>query len=148
MKQLEIKNQKIITNALNFYREIGIDITVFDKYLSKDNKKKNKDIKICELEDSFRNFEGCKLKKTSTNFVSFYGNPNSKLLIIDGPPDVEEDKKGVSFVSSKGLLFEKMLDAIDQRDFEKAAEELLDSRYAQQVKRRALANSSLLNASA
>ena len=30
----------------------------------------------------------------------------------------------------------------------KAAEELLDSRYAQQVKRRALANSSLLNASA
>lgn len=41
-----------------------------------------------------------------------------------------------------------MLDAIDQRDFKKAAEELLDSRYAQQVKRRALANSSLLNASA
>ena len=113
MKQLEIKNQKLITNVLNFYIEIGIDITVFDKYLSKDNKKKNKDIKICELEDSFRNFEGCKLKKTSTNFVSFYGNPNSKLLIIDGPPDVEEDKKGVSFVSSKGLLFEKMLDAID-----------------------------------
>ena len=37
---------------------------------------------------------------------------NSKLLIIDGPPDEEEDKKGVSFVSSKGLLFEKMLNAI------------------------------------
>jgi lysozyme len=45
------------------------------------------------------------------------------------------------------LGFEKMLDAIDQRDFEKAAEELLDSRYAIQVKRRALANASLLNAS-
>ena len=117
MKQLEIKNQKLITNVLNFYREIGIDITVFDKYffkeffLSQDNKK-NKDIKIFELEDAFRNFEGCKLKKTSTNFVSFYGNTNSKLLIIDGPPDVEEDKKGVSFVSSKGLLFKKMLNAI------------------------------------
>ena len=38
---------------------------------------------------------------------------NSKILIIDGPPDVEEDKKGVSFVSSKGLLFEKMLNAIE-----------------------------------
>ena len=49
---------------------------------------------------------------------------------------------------SKLLGFEKMLDAIDQIDFEKAAVELLDSRYAQQVKRRALANASLLNASA
>ena len=48
---------------------------------------------------------------------------------------------------SKLLGFEKMLDAIDQRDFKKAAKELLDSRYAQQVKRRALANSSLLNGS-
>ena len=113
MKQLEIKNQKLITNVLSFYREIGIDITIHDKYLFKDNKQKNKNHKISELEDSFRNFEGCKLKKTSTNFVSFYGNINSKLLIIDGPPDVEEDKKGVSFVSSKGLLFEKMLHAID-----------------------------------
>ena len=113
MKQLEIKNQKLTMNVLNFYREIGIDTTVYDKYLFKDNKKKNKYLKISELEKSFRNFEGCKLKKTSTNFVSFYGNTNSKLLIIDGPPDVEEDKKGVSFVSSKGLLFEKMLNAID-----------------------------------
>ena len=35
------------------------------------------------------------------------------MLIIDGPPDVEEDKEGLSFVSSKGSLFEKMLNAID-----------------------------------
>ena len=39
--------------------------------------------------------------------------PNTKLLIIDGPPDVDEDKKGVPFVSNKGLLFEKMLNAIE-----------------------------------
>ena len=45
MKQLETKNQKLITNVLNFYREIGIDITVYDKFfckepfLFKDNKK-------------------------------------------------------------------------------------------------------------
>ena len=130
MKQLETKNQKLITNVLDFYREIGIDITVYDKFfckepfLFKDNKKnirpeinlhskKNKELQIKELEHSFKIFEGCKLKKTSTNFVSFYGNTNSKLLIIDGPPDVEEDKKGVPFVSSKGLLFEKMLNAIE-----------------------------------
>ena len=45
MKQLETKNQKLITNVLDFYREIGIDITVYDKFfckeplLFKDNKK-------------------------------------------------------------------------------------------------------------
>ena len=45
MKQLETKNQKLITNVLDFYREIGIDVTVYDKiflkepFLFKDNKK-------------------------------------------------------------------------------------------------------------
>ena len=130
MKQLENKNQKLITNVLNFYKEIGVDILVSnqlsytDSFLFKDNKKdpnqnkncdtpKNRELKIKQLENSFENFDGCKLKKTSTNFVRFFGNMNSKLLIIDGPPDVEEDKRGVSFVSSKGLLFEKMLNAIE-----------------------------------
>ena len=129
MDQTETKYQKLIINALNFYTEIGIDITVSNRFSSQehilfeDNKKniklnknyniqKNKNIKIKELEHSFENFDGCKLKKTSTNFVKFYGNTDSKILIIDGPPDEEEDKKGVSFVSSKGLLFEKMLNAI------------------------------------
>ncbi len=130
MKQLETKKQKLITNVLDFYREIGIDITVYNKFLCKEpflfkyntknirsetnhHSKKNKELQIKELEHSFKIFEGCKLKKTSTNFVSFYGNTNSKLLIIDGPPDVDEDKKGVPFVSSKGLLFKKMLNAIE-----------------------------------
>ena len=130
MKKLENKNQKLITNVLNFYKEIGVDILISnqfsytDSFLFKDNKKdinqnkncntpKNRELKIKELEKLFENFDGCKLKKTSTNFVRFFGNMNSKLLIIDGPPDVDEDKKGVSFVSSKGLLFEKMLNAIE-----------------------------------
>ena len=130
MDQTETKNQKIITNILNFYREIGIDIIVSNKFFYKDpvlisgNKKKikldknhniqkNKEIKIRELEHLFENFEGCKLKKTSANFVKFYGNTDSKILIIDGPPDEEEDKNGLSFVSSKGLLFQKMLNAIE-----------------------------------
>ena len=130
MKQLENKNQKLITNVLNFYKEIGVDILVSNQlslqilFYSKITKKivnqnkncdtpKNRELKIKELENLFENFDGCKLKKTSTNFVRFFGNVNSKLLIIDGPPDVEEDKRGVSFVSSKGLLFEKMLNAIE-----------------------------------
>ena len=130
MQQAETKNQKLIANILNLYREIGINITVSDKLIYKEpslveeakkNKrqrqnhhtKKNIDVKIKELECLFKNFEDCKLKKTSSNFVGFYGNTNSKLLIIDGPPDVEEDKKGISFISSKGFLFEKMLQSIN-----------------------------------
>ena len=57
---------------------------------------------IEELGYLFKNIEGCNLKKTSTNFVNFYGNINSKLLIIDSPPDIDEDKTGISFVSKKG----------------------------------------------
>ena len=49
---------------------------------------------------------------------------------------------------SKLLNFENMLDAIDARDWEKAAEELLNSRYARQVKRRARINASYLIACA
>lgn len=49
---------------------------------------------------------------------------------------------------SKLLNFENMLDAIDARDWERAAEELLDSRYARQVKRRARINASYLIACA
>ena len=39
-------------------------------------------------------------------------NINSRILIIDGPPDEKEDRAGTSFVSDKGYLFEKMLNAI------------------------------------
>jgi lysozyme len=45
---------------------------------------------------------------------------------------------------SKLLTFEKMLDAIDAKNWEKAAEELLDSKYARQTKRRARMNASYL----
>ena len=66
MKHLETKNQKLITNILDFYREIGIDSTVYDKFfceassLFEDNKKnirpeknhhskKNKELHILDI---------------------------------------------------------------------------------------------------
>ena len=34
MGQIKTKNQKLINNVLNLYREIGIDITVSNKFFS------------------------------------------------------------------------------------------------------------------
>ena len=135
MKQIETKIQKIVKNFLSIYKEIGIDFYIpikstinkletlshnnfNENHILFGNKKVsskivNKEKQIEELGYLFKNIEGCNLKKTSTNFVNFYGNINSKLLIIDSPPDIDEDKTGISFVSKKGELFEKMLNAIE-----------------------------------
>ena len=120
MIELETKNKELIINFLNFCKEIGIDFTIYKTPFSKHNGKskenvclgKSKEKAIRELENTFKNFDGCNLKKTSANFVSFFGMTNSKILVLDGPPDEKEDKSGASFVSEKGELFEKMLNAI------------------------------------
>ena len=120
MIELKTKNKELIINFFNFCKEIGIDLTIYKSPCSEHNGKskenvcsgKSKEKTIRELENTFRNFDGCNLKKTSANFVSFFGMTNSKILVLDGPPDEEEDKTGTSFVSEKGVLFEKMLNAI------------------------------------
>ena len=124
-------DQKNILNILNFYRDIGIDIKInqfqngdktklinqtkgaTEKKLDNIFIKEKKTNSINELEKSFKNFDGCNLKKTATNFVKFQGNENANLLFIDGTPNTEEDQIGKPFVSAKGDLFEKMLNAID-----------------------------------
>ena len=120
MKQLEIRNSELIKSSLRFYEEIGIEIFIpnlkFNKNfdITKKNRSdiENKKKQIYELEYSFKNID-FNLKKTSSNFVKFAGNINSKILIIDGTPDIEEDKTGFSFVSQKGVLFDNMLNAIE-----------------------------------
>ena len=124
-------DQKTILNILNFYGDIGIDI-IINQFQNGDKTKLINQIKsatekkidhifikekktnsINELEKLFKNFKGCNLKKTATNFVKFQGNENANLLFIDGTPNTEEDQIGKSFVSAKGDLFEKMLNSID-----------------------------------
>ena len=138
----EVSPQEIdqinIFNILRFYKDFGIDLQInqFQNETKKElfeeiknnakkmtgnfyimNEKKSHDTfisanNIYELENLFENFNGCNLKKTATNFVKFQGNKNAHILFVDGTPDTEEDKSGKSFVSSKGDLFEKMLNAI------------------------------------
>ncbi len=127
MKKLEKTYHENILNILKFYKDFGIDFQInqFQNETKKNLFKlaKNSTIKkihntfikaknIYELENLFENFDGCNLKKTATNFVKFRRSENSDLLFIDGTPDTEEDKVGKSFISSKGDLFEKMLNAI------------------------------------
>jgi len=133
LKQLETSDQKFIMNLISLYKEIGIDMLInnekldrrtyfdeskYNKYEIINNegdiyKIQNKDEKIKKLESTLKNFDGCSLKKTAKNFVKFTGNFNSKFLIIDGPPDIEEDRTGIPLLSAKGKLFEKMLNAIN-----------------------------------
>jgi len=139
LKQSETIDKRNIINILKFYESIGINLQIdlpqnekkkFSFELTKDNTQKNletfnlnkekksdffEDVanKIDKLENSFKNFNGCNLKKTATNFVDFRGNKTAKILFIDGTPDKEEDKVGKSFVSTKGDLFQKMLNAIN-----------------------------------
>ena len=134
---METINNKKILSLLNFYKEMGINLAIVQneekqKYqvLNKNNTNivSNKSImndekkayniaikakNIYELEEFFQNFDGCNLKKTATNFVSFQGNNNTEILIIDGTPSRDEDKVGKSFVSEKGNLFDKILNAIE-----------------------------------
>ena len=127
MKKLEKTYHENILNILKFYKDFGIHFQI-NQFQNETKKKlikltENNTIKkthntfikandICELEKLFENFNGCNLKKTATNFVRFRRSENADLLFIDGTPDTEEDKIGKSFISSKGDLFEKMLNAI------------------------------------
>ena len=141
MKQLETNNHNKILSILNFYKEIGVDLSIIqnkekqkqheqDKYYTNIQSKRSlnypilneekkaysiaiKAKNINELQESFQNFEGCSLKKTATNFIQFQGNKKSDILVIDGTPSQDEDKVGKSFVSEKGNLFDKILNAIE-----------------------------------
>ena len=139
MKQSETIYNRNVLNVLKFYESIGINlqINLCQNEIKKDlleltkhnNKKSLENFiineekklssfedsadKIDKLENSFKNFNGCNLKKTATNFINFQGSKKADILFIDGTPDTEEDKVGKSFVSAKGDLFEKMLNAID-----------------------------------
>ena len=119
MKQLETIYDRNVFNILKFYESIGINLQInlhqneIKKNLlelTKHNTKKNLSSfedsadKIDKLENSFKNFNGCNLKKTATNFINFQGSKKADILFIDGTPDTEEDKVGKSFVSAKGVL--------------------------------------------
>ena len=137
MKQLEIINKETILSMLTIQIDMGIDMVIsnnisdvkeeiisnvqeniFGNTLITNSEKKAYDIAlqatdIINLEKLFRNFDDCHLKKTANKFVTYEGNINSEILIVNGTPESDEDKEGRPFVGAKGELFEKMLKAIN-----------------------------------
>ena len=140
MKENELQSldKKSILNLLSIFNEIGIDVEISENKLitneikkvnsvSKNSNENNKltspEKKALEislqakdinsLKELFENLNGCLLKKTATNFVPFEGNKNSKILIVDGSPESNEDKAGRPFAGERGILFEKMLQSIN-----------------------------------
>ena len=129
MNQSKTIYNRNVLNVLKFYENIGInlqinlcqnEITKDLLALTKHNNKKslesfivNKEKKLSsfedsadkidELENSFKNSNGCNLKKTATNFINFQGSKKADILFIDGTPDTEEDKFGESFVTTLEL---------------------------------------------
>ena len=107
------------------YQTIGYGRNIEQKGISKE-----------EAEYLLANDIAQSIKEISNIIRDFDSLPDkAKLVLID---------MTYNLGLSKLLTFENMLDAIDARDWEKAAEELLDSRYARQTKRRARINASYL----
>lgn len=89
-----------------------------NKNLEQDNatiiKDKNeKQEKINELIEKYKNCSDCKLCKTRNNIVFGEGNPASELVIIGEAPGSNEDLNGIPFCGRAGDLLTKMLLAIN-----------------------------------
>ena len=143
MKQLEIEDEELIISILNIQLDMGINMflnedksNIKDKSFSEkqitsneiekvstniiitDPEKNAYDVAlqakdISSLENLFKEYDGCHLKKTANKFIKYEGNIKSKILIVDGTTESDEDKEGRPFVGDKGKLFEKMLNAIN-----------------------------------
>lgn len=66
-----------------------------------------------ELERTVLNCQKCALGKTRTKAVFGQGAADSMIMFIGEAPGYYEDQQGKPFVGKAGLLFDKMLAAID-----------------------------------
>ena len=64
------------------------------------------------LRERLNAFDGCGLKKTSTNLVFADGPTDAKLMLVGEAPGAEEDRQGLPFVGPSGQLLNTMLASI------------------------------------
>ncbi|TNE35171.1 MAG: uracil-DNA glycosylase [Alphaproteobacteria bacterium] len=65
------------------------------------------------LRKAVAGYDGCSLRKMAMNTVFAEGDPSARLMIIDRPPSVDEDRSGTPFAGAAGELLNRMLAAID-----------------------------------
>lgn len=65
-----------------------------------------------QLRNLVMEFEGCSLKKLSTNTVFADGNPKASIMLIGEAPGANEDKMGIPFCGESGKLLDNMLATI------------------------------------
>lgn len=68
---------------------------------------------VAELKEAVEAFEGCGLKKFSSNTVFADGNPEARIMFIGEAPGADEDRQGRPFVGVSGQLLDRMLKSID-----------------------------------
>jgi DNA polymerase len=64
------------------------------------------------LKKNVLNFEGCDLRKLSSNTVFSDGNPKAEIMLIGEAPGASEDATGIPFCGESGKLLDKMLSCV------------------------------------
>ena len=67
---------------------------------------------LVSLKAALERFEGCALKRTSTQLVFSDGVPGSRVMLVGEGPGGDEDRIGKPFVGRAGQLLDRMLAAI------------------------------------
>lgn len=84
-----------------------------DNIISKAKHLANQTQNILELKSIVENFDGCNLKKMSTNTVFADGNPNAKIMVIGEAPGNHEDLQGIPFCGDSGQMLDEMFSHIN-----------------------------------
>ncbi|MDZ5761946.1 Uracil DNA glycosylase superfamily protein [Candidatus Cyrtobacter comes] len=100
-------------SLLKLYLEAGCDSFYSNKPISRLLSKSSVDEldscnNILKLREIIENYDGCELKKFSTNTVIYDGALDARVMAIGEAPGAEEDATGIPFCGRSG----KLLDAI------------------------------------
>lgn len=66
-----------------------------------------------DLHAALQSFEHCDLSRGARNLVFSSGTQGARVMVIDDAPSRDEDRSGTPFAGDAGVLFDKMLAAID-----------------------------------
>src|SRR3989344_2509457 len=110
-------NEVLSDNKAKNGNDLQEKVCIADHIFLKNKNRTSREIAdICnnldELKNAVLGFEGCMLKKTSTNTVFSDGNPKAKVMMIGEAPGANEDIYGIPFCGDSGQLLDLILSSI------------------------------------